>query len=143
MRILKCSKKFFCNINRLFHTMIIEKTLQSRLVNVDFGSIIFLWITFIMISMHSNLLEIIGGVTNFFVESGRLSRDDVCMWNKLAVWEGACKLLCRFSDSRMEERESRNSLCIIFQIREEHLVSNRFWDSSNVEATAFSWYWRI
>ena len=42
MRILKCGKQLFCNINCLFHTMIIEETFQCRFVNVDFGGVIFL-----------------------------------------------------------------------------------------------------
>ena len=83
---------------------------------------------------------VMGGVTSFRVERGRLPRSELESIDPLEGWEGDRRLLCLFSESRMAERVFKNSWSIIFQIFVEHFASKRESDSSRVDAMALSWY---
>ena len=83
---------------------------------------------------------VMGGVTSFRVERGRLPRSELESIDPLEGWEGDRRLLCLFSESRMAERVFKYSWFIIFQIFVEHFASKRESDSSRVDAMALSWY---
>ena len=90
------------------------------------------------------ILVVIGGVTNFFVDNGRLSKKwGVHFLKILAVWTVVIYGLCKLSTSKMLEQAFINSLSIISQIFDVHSSSNIDWDCSNVDMTAWSWYWRM
>lgn len=139
MRVLEGVEKTLRDSRSLVETEVVEEVLQDGLVDDELGDVVVLRVGCVK-GTRNNAPVVMGGVTSFRVERGRLPGDEANLARLLEGWEGDRKLLCLFSESRMAERVFKNSWFIIFQIFVEHFESKRERDSSRVDAMASSWY---